>query len=52
MRRYAKNGGATRCRFSASLEKPVGVVKMIPPPTRAKVNAELGFIVDSKDMSK
>ena len=34
MRRYAKNGGAQRCRFSAIPEKPVWSKW---PPTRAKV---------------
>ena len=40
MRRYAKNGGAARRRFFAIREKSVGVVKMTPPPTRAKVKGK------------
>ena len=32
MRRYAKNGGAARRRFSAIPEKPVCVAKKTPPP--------------------
>ena len=35
--KVCKNGGAARRRFSAIREKLVGVVKMTPPPTRAKV---------------
>ena len=38
MRRYAENGGAALLRFSAFLEKSVGVVK-ITPHTRETVNA-------------
>ena len=38
MKRYAKNDGAARRRFFAIYEKPICVVKMTPPPTRAKVN--------------
>ena len=39
--KVCKNGGAAQPRFSAIPEKQVGVVKMTPPPTRAKVNVPL-----------
>ena len=32
MKRYVKNGGASRRRFYAIHRKPGGVVKMTPPP--------------------
>ena len=38
MKRYAKFGYAAPFRFRVILEKPQGGGKMIPPPTRAKVN--------------